>query len=503
MDIRSSAFLTAIMTALAGVPGPAWSAYLSGSTGADGAFNPTVSQSVQLPDSGVFNYTSVNIPAGVTITYKKNAANTPVTLLASGDVTIAGTINVGATAPADANDISGPGLGGPGGYNGGRGGQAGGDAGNWVNGSGGPNIGRAGVGPGGGAPGTVIKPNPTWNATTAGPGGGGSYSAASAGVGSYCPATPGATYGNVNMLPLVGGSGGGGGAGGSVLPGTGGGGGGGAILIAASGTISVTGSILADGGLPVSATTTNGRGARGGGGSGGAIRLIATTISGNGTISAAGGSYSGEFSNQSVGSSYYVCTSYDNGAHNGGPGRIRLESETLTRTAATNPLYVGGAPGPSFVPGLPSLRIASIAGLAVPATPTGNGDVTLSPDAPNPVTVAFVTSGITVGTSIKLTVIPPLGNATVVTSAPTSGSLDGASASVDVNIPTGSSILQASLTYTVVAAVGDAMSVYAQGERVEQVRLVSTLGGDATATLITLSGKEYPVPLAVLAAFRG
>ena len=85
----------------------------SGSTGADGAFNPTANAVVQIPPSGVFNYTSVNIPSGVTITYKKNVSNTPVTILVSGDVTIAGTIDV--SAPANSGDISIGGVGGPGG----------------------------------------------------------------------------------------------------------------------------------------------------------------------------------------------------------------------------------------------------------------------------------------------------------------------------------------------------------------------------------------------------
>ena len=110
------------MLSLAVVPGLA-AAFTSGSTGADGAFNPTVNVEVQLPASGIFNYTTVNIPAGVTVKFKKNAANTPVTILATGDVTIAGTIDVSGTAAAAAGaagdgnqgDDGQPGKGGPGG----------------------------------------------------------------------------------------------------------------------------------------------------------------------------------------------------------------------------------------------------------------------------------------------------------------------------------------------------------------------------------------------------
>ena len=64
----------------------------SGSTGADGAFNPTADITLALPPSGVFNFTTINIPRGVTVRFRRNAANTPVTMLASGDVTIAGTL---------------------------------------------------------------------------------------------------------------------------------------------------------------------------------------------------------------------------------------------------------------------------------------------------------------------------------------------------------------------------------------------------------------------------
>ncbi|CAI4030259.1 hypothetical protein DNFV4_00687 [Nitrospira tepida] len=76
--------------------------FSSGSTGALGAFNPASNTTVVLPADGILNYTTVNIPAGVTVTFQPNSANTPVTLLAQGDVTIAGTINVSGTNAAPA-----------------------------------------------------------------------------------------------------------------------------------------------------------------------------------------------------------------------------------------------------------------------------------------------------------------------------------------------------------------------------------------------------------------
>lgn len=455
--------LAVLGTALAGCLWAATcAAYDSGSTGADGAFNPTTSQSLQLPPDGVLNFTTVNIPTGVTITFVKNAANTPVTMLASGDVTVAGTINVSGSGSSAVN-VSGSGASGPGGFNGGRGGAPAGVMANWVVGSAGPNVGQAGIGPGGGAPG-VVRSTSCWY---------------------------GAGYWDLAV--------GGGGAGGAMLPGSGGGGGG-AILIAASGTLNVTGSILANGGAPISPGAVEGRGSYGGGGSGGAIRLIASTVSGNGTISAVGGSSSAEYYSSTSYGAYATTPGHTNGAQHGGAGRIRIEYETLLRNTPTNPAWLGGAPSLISVPGYPTLAIDSVGGLPVPAQPSGSGDVSLPANFTNPVTVTFVTTGVTVGSSIKLTVMPVRGTAFSATSAPTTGTTSSATSSVSVTLPPGQNVLQASVTYTVVASVGDAMSVYAQGERVEKVTLASALGSKETqVTLTTVSGKEYAAPASVLA----
>lgn len=477
-----------------------FAAYNSGSTGADGAFNPTASQSIQLPADGIFNYSSVNIPAGVTITYIKNAANTPVTMLSAGDVTINGVIDVSATTL----DITSGGSAGPGGFNGGAAGSAVGIS-TWVNGYASPNVGSAGKGPGGGAPGAVHLPgaNPGWSTTypDIAAGGGGAYGTAPAAAGGGCPTTPGVIYGNATLIPLIGGSGGGGGAGGPIYPGAGGGGGGGAILIAASGAINVNGSILANGGTPATLVGyTLGRGSYGGGGSGGAIRLIATAVSGNGTISAAGGVPTTESWVISNWGYYGVCSSNANGSLYGGAGRIRIDAESFVRTTATTPPWSRGMPTLAFIPGLPSLTIQSIGGVAVPA---GNSSIALPYGFTNPVTVNFITSGVTVGSSIKLSVTPAQGTAYSATSTPTTGTASSATTSVSITLPPGSNTLQASVTYTVVASVGDAMSIYAQGERVEKVTLASTLGSkESQVTLITISGKEYVVPASALALAR-
>ena len=149
----------------------------SGSTGANGAFPPgsvpagttditldlndgTVTflpggTSVVLPSTpgggftdGILHFTTVDIPDGVSLTFISNAANTPVTFLVQGDVTVSGTINVnGANGQVPSGVLPGPGgFGGPGGFSGGSGQDV-------------PSAGRAGsgLGPGGGQGGAASQ----------------------------------------------------------------------------------------------------------------------------------------------------------------------------------------------------------------------------------------------------------------------------------------------------------------------------------------------------------
>lgn len=68
----------------------------SGSDGHDGAFNPTQNVEIDMADhpDGIYHYTSVNIPSGVTVTFKPNAANTPVMWLVEGDCNINGLVSL-------------------------------------------------------------------------------------------------------------------------------------------------------------------------------------------------------------------------------------------------------------------------------------------------------------------------------------------------------------------------------------------------------------------------
>ena len=437
-------------------------AFDSGSTGADGAFNPTVSQEVVLPPDGIFNYTDVDIPSGVVITFRRNTTNTPVTLLATGNVTIAGEIILSGTesTPAgtagDGNlgDDGLPGLGGPGGFDGGRGGSAG-------------TPGGAGLGPGAGR--TNL---PFWSG-----GGGGGFG--TAGNNARSSAGAGPTYGSATLLPLIGGSGGAGGHGSDNFSASGGAGGAGAILIAATGEVNITGAIRANGSKAGQALGP-GSGATGGAGSGGGIRIVATTISGNGTIEARLAPASGATSGVNGGAS--------------GVGRVRLESENFTYTRTTTPPFSFAAPGEVFVAGIPTLRITTVAGVPAPAEPTGDADITLPTSEPNPVTITFATTSVPVGNTITLTVTPSNEPSSAAISDALAGTDASATASVAVDLPEGPSVLSATVSFTVTAALGDAFRQFAQGERVERVMLAAAPGGGSVTTFITASGKHYSYP---------
>jgi hypothetical protein len=477
MNNRFKTFQTAWLLAAAIGPGAPAMAFDSTSSGADGAFNPLVDTVLQLPADGIFNFTSVDIPSGVTVRFQKNTANTPVTWLVAGDVTLNGSIVLSGTASTatgaagngNLGDDTIPGLAGPGGFDGGRGGD--------VNARGGN-----GLGPGAGISGSGRCSSSGFGGSGAGFGGSGGNSHVN------CLTTGGPTYGSATLLPLIGGSGGGGGYGGGSFSGTGGGGGGGAMLIAATGTVTVTGSITANGGSSGQSSGVD-CGGTGGGGSGGAIRIVATTIAGNGAITAAGGS---------IGSN--SCDSRGTGG-NGSGGRIRLEAEVFQRTAATSPGYSFAQPQEIFVAGLPSLRIASVAGMPAPAQPTGSADILLPEGTPNPVTVLFETTNVPLGNTVQLTVTPATGPAVSVISNAISGTDASGSTSADVDIPTGPSVLSATVSFTVLASVGEDLSRYAQGEPVERVRLSTHPATGSTTTLITRSGREFTVPSNWVAGF--
>ncbi|MDA8087953.1 MAG: hypothetical protein M0Z75_14790 [Nitrospiraceae bacterium] len=413
--------------------------FSSGSTGADGAFSPTSSVQLQIPPNGVFNFTTVNIPSGVTVTFAKNTVNTPVYVLATGDVNIAGTIDV-----SGGNAIAlMPGPGGPGGFDGGYGGGSG--------------TGGKGLGPGGGVPGIP-------NSAECEPGAPGGYGTSTGGYG-----CTGVVYGNIQIIPFIGGSGGGGGSYSNNDAGAGGGGGGGAILIASSGTINITGSILANGGQGAYCSAAPYCDS-GGNGSGGAIKLMANTISGNGSISAVGAS--GNYNNI------------------GGYGRIRLEANQITRTALSSPVYTFIVePGPVFVSNIPSLQITSIAGQPVqnPSGSYGTPDITLPAGTTNPVQVGISAANIPTGTVITVSVVPQLGAASNYSSTGLAGTLQSSTATASVTLSlTVPCVLMAQTTFNIQTAMNY------NGEKIKSVVVASKMGGGSQVTYITASGKKIP-----------
>ena len=388
------------------------------STYPPGSTSPSYnSAEIPLPPDGVLvfdNFTVRERPPYVggysfSLRFGRNAANTPVTLLIRGNLSLGSysSINVAGAdgVNASTNVLGKGGLGGPGGFRGGDGAYQ------LVNFA---TLGGAGLGPGGGAGGISNSPNN-------GHGAGGTF------------------LGAPDLLPLVGGSGGGGGS--STDPsagcaGGGGGGGGGAILVAVNGTITFDGgSIVADGGH-------GGQGSywcasAGGGGSGGAVRILATTMTGNGSgyVYARPGAYG------SV------------GAQN---GSIRLE--VLNNNFAvgnTTPLATRSAgPGPIVNPITPTVAITSVGGQPIPQPPQGGlGNIDLVLPAPGQTDIGLVTSGVPAGTTVNVTVKPRVGSPPITTPIVTPVTLTNCDAngaciaSVSFNLAAGAYFVEARATF--------------------------------------------------------
>ncbi len=355
----------------------AWSqTFSSGSTGADGALLvPATSGTVTLavPPNGIFNFTTIEIQQGATLKFTRNTLNTPVHLLATGDVRVAGTIDVSG-ASGKSNPPAG-GLGGPGGFDGGMPGILGAAPGN-------------GHGPGGGKGGDTEYP---YTAGSAGSGSYGNHAPGSAyGVDDYSIGD-GVIYGSPLLVPLLGGSGGGGTTG---QPGRGGAGGGGAILIASNTQIQIPqgGVIRSKGG---DNDNSDSQGVSPAQGSGGAIRLVAPVVFGNGTLDVNGG-----------------WTNYYYGA-GGGHGRIRIDC--LDRSA----LAIQSAPSSAasigsfmtvFPSPMPRLDIIHAAGQDIPEGTPNPVQVILPFDSPATQTVTVQARDFKGVVPIDLVLIPDNGN---------------------------------------------------------------------------------------------
>jgi hypothetical protein len=318
----------------------------------------------------VFKYSSVNIASNTMLTFTNHPTHAPVVWLVNGNVTINGNLNLdGQPGNSDPLNLPEPG---PGGFRGG----------------GGPLYGAGpGFGPGGGN-------------------GGGTYYG---------------SYGNPQIIPLIGGSGGSGG-----WADINGGGGGGAILIAATGTITVNGYCHADGGAPAYTSSI---------GSGGAIRLVANKISGDGTVEALGG----------------------DGGTGAYSGRIRLEANSVSGGLTINPITAGVTPAnPATVfpaTNAPTVTVYSVAGLTAPSDPkaimspsTSADDLTLV--NPTAVNIVLQTQNFPTNGTVTVFIKPRNSSQTTLTAAYVSGNTNSALWQVSTTLPyPAHTVIQAHATY--------------------------------------------------------
>ena len=328
--------------------------FSSGSDGSYGPMNITANTTLTMPSNGVFNCTTINIGPGATLRFTSNPLNTPVYLLATGDVTIAGSIDLSGQS---GNSVVG-GPAGPGGF-------------------------------AGGSPGSVSVPPGAGFGPGAGVGGSGNINTDGAGAAAYgnvyssgTSTNKGSVYGNALLIPLIGGSGGGGTAG---TPGRGGGGGGGGLLIASNTRINLSGGLASTGSFATGGAYN--------GGSGGAIRLVAPIVAGGGRIDVTG--------------------------HNGGDGRIRIDS--TDRTSLNFNLFPTantsiGSLMLVFPSPLPRLDITQAAGTPVPL---GSGPVNLQlpfGSSPNQ-SITVQAQNFNAQVPITLVLTPDHGNPSVYTSS--------------------------------------------------------------------------------------
>jgi len=423
------------------------------SDGSDGTLNPTADTIIDMSShsDGVFQYTSVNIPQNVTVTFTPNANNSPVTWLVQGTVVISGRVDISGHA------VGGfaPGPGGPGGGAGGWGGP-------------GP---RTGQGLGGGDPAPASN---LW------PPGSGSY--ATTGLGGSLTAKAGLTYGNQYLLPLQGGSG----SGGfgyvdvsGVSAGVSGVGGGGAILIASDVSITINGYVIANG--------AHGDGVVGAAeGSGGGIRLLAPQLLGQGVLSAVVGAHSQ--------------------LDHIGDGYIRLDADD---DQFRGYLLGSWSRGFNAILALPSnanvrLAIQSIAANGVPLNPTGalaTPDVIIPAQQANLVPVVVTYANIPLNTTITV-VANPANAPAVVATAMTDAS---GTATLTLALPRGGGTIYARAVVPVASGLASlkgtkqkapyyaATGLTAEGEGFGKMEITAGPGGRQVTTYITDSGKRFTV----------
>lgn len=318
------------------------------SDGSDGEFNPQSSIHIDLDNPGdlvsdlatyvpgFFNFSTINIPTGVNVTFSRDATNSAVHFGATGSVVIDGRINASATARS----------GGPGGGDGGlRGNPTTIDG---TSGTGSALVTPPGSVASGGTGGTGSR---AFSAYGQGGGGGGMAEPGLAATKLVSGAPGGAA--TTFPEPISGGFGGGGGGRGTFfdvhLDAGDGGGGGGALQISTPFDITIGGDLLANGATGgVAFANVFSRGGPGGGGSGGNFELNAGSIliDDSALIQATGG-FGGGISTQPVG---FDPDFYSSEA-DGGAGYVFFDTDDLSiadgASIAAVMLIPGGEPAGS------------------------------------------------------------------------------------------------------------------------------------------------------------
>ena len=361
--------------------------FSSGSTGADGALNITTPGVTYFNPAAlklttgvnIFNFTTITIAAGSTLKFSESTFHGPVYFLASGDVTINGTLDLtgdnspGPTLTAVQQGVE---FAGSGGYSGGAGG---------IHGD--PNhAALPGNGPGGGAAGDINGPQAV----------GGQFS------------------GDQFLVPLVGGSGGGG-TNENGQFGAQGGAGGGAILIASSTKITLdsqgkggnNGFIIADGSSA----------SRGCGGSGGAVRLVSNSIAGANSFRISVNNFGGN------------CKTVPT------PGLVRIEAATTNMT--TNNIVGNGEFSVPYALNLPTalqpvISVTSINGITINANPFSFPDAIINTGSPVPVVITA--TNVPLASTVKMYLLSDSGpNQTIPVTL--TGTNQASTATVNVTFP--------------------------------------------------------------------
>ena len=355
--------------------------FSSGSDESRGDMTITEDITLELPADGIFHFGSFTVNEEATLTFNRNVLNTPVYILATGPISIQGTINISGTRGNMTPPLRG--FGGPGGFDGGEPGTLDAEPGDGFGPGGGKSGPESGVGSG--AYGSLPNHNRTTN---------------------------GQIYGSPLLVPLIGGSGGGGSSG---QPGIGGAGGGGAILISSDTRVDISGQIVAAGGSNGGDQPTTAQG------SGGAIRIVSPNVSVTGSLNVQGGQ-TGAFGEPEI----------------GGFGRVRID--TLDPVGVSNLNIVPSAALTSgrLLSVFPDSRRLDIIEAAGQSIDVGTRDEVIvildAADSPNQTVVVQATDfrGMV---PVEVVLTPEHGSSTVFTGTIDMASGNPATTSVDVVIP--------------------------------------------------------------------